>query len=77
MLLDKLRDYYGMPDVEQTEFINKKTLGMTEAQQNEIADKIIESRSKRFGFPDISSLAKFLNNAGTKKAQRLLLGRVQ
>ena len=66
MLIDKLREYYGFPDAEQTEFINKKTLGMTEAQQNEIAAKIIESRAKRFGFPDISVLAKFLNDAGKK-----------
>ena len=67
MLIDKLRDYYGMPDSEQTEFINKKTLGLTEVQQNEIASKIIESRSKRFGFPDISVLAKYLNDAASKK----------
>ena len=66
MLIDKLRDYYGIPDAEQTEFINKKTLSLTEAQQNEIANKIIESRSKRFGFPDISVLAKFLNESGKK-----------
>ena len=67
MLIDKLRDYYGFPEPDQAEYINKRTLGMTEAQQNEIADKIIETRSKRFGFPDISILAKFLNDAGTKK----------
>ena len=67
MLVDKLREYYGFPSSEQAEYINKRTLGMTEAQQNEIAEKIIEARSKRFGFPDISILAKFLNDAGTKK----------
>lgn len=66
MLIDKLREYYGFPDAEQTEFINKKTLGMTEAEQNSIADKIIESRAKRFGFPDISVLAKYLNDSGRK-----------
>ena len=66
MLIDKLRDYYGFPDQEQAEYINKRTAGMSEAQQNEIADKIIQSRQKRFGFPDISILAKFLNDAGKK-----------
>lgn len=66
MLIDKLREYYGFPDQEQAEFIAKRTAGMTEAQQDEIAGKIIESRAKRFGFPDISVLAKFLNNAGKK-----------
>lgn len=68
MLIDKLREYYGFPDAEQSAYIEKRTLGMTEAQQDEIASKIIESRSKRFGFPDISVLAKFLND-NTKKAR--------
>lgn len=67
MLLNKLNDYYGIADADAIEYINKRTAGMTEAQQNEIADKIIQSRQKRFGFPDISILAKFLNDAGTKK----------
>lgn len=67
MLLDKLREYYGFPDTEQADYIAKRTAGMTEAQQNEVAGKIIESRSKRFGFPDISVLAKFLNDAAPKK----------
>lgn len=66
MLIDKLREYYGFPDAEQTAYIDKRTLGMTEARQNEIAGKIIESRAKRFGFPDISVLAKFLNDADKK-----------
>lgn len=66
MLIDKLREYYGFPDQEQAEYIAKRTAGMTEAEQNAIADKIIESRSKRFGFPDISVLAKYLNDAGKK-----------
>lgn len=70
MLLEKLRDYYGFPDVEQSEFINKKVLGLTEAQQNAIADRIIEARSKRFGFPDISILAKYLNEAAPEKKTR-------
>lgn len=69
MLIDKLREYYGFPETDQVEYINKRTAGMTEAQQNEIADKIIQSRQKRFGFPDISILAKFLNDAGTKKGR--------
>ena len=67
MLIDKLRDYYGFPEPDQVDYITKRTLGMTEAQQNEIAEKIIQSRQKRFGFPDISILARFLSEAGTKK----------
>ena len=67
MLIDKLREYYGFPGQEQSEYINKRTIGMPEAQQNEIAQKIIETRSKRFGFPDISILAKYFNDAGSKK----------
>ena len=54
MLLDQLRDYYGMPDQEQSEFITKRTQGMSEIDQNDVYQKIIENRSKRFGFPDIS-----------------------
>ena len=67
MLIDKLRDYYGFPEQDQVEFINKRTLGMTEAEQNAIAQKIIEGRSKRFGFPDISVLSKYLSEPGSKK----------
>lgn len=63
MLINKLRDYYGFPDSEQVQYINRRTMDMSEAQQDEIADKIIETRSKRFGFPDISVLAKYLNSA--------------
>ena len=67
MLIDKLRDYYGFPSAEQADFIGKRTIGMPEAQQHAIAARIIESRAKRFGFPDISVLAKFLNDAGATK----------
>lgn len=67
MLIDKLRDYYGIADADAVEYINKYTLGMTEAQQNEVAEKIIQSRQRRFGFPDISILAKFLNEGKAKK----------
>ena len=71
MLIDKLREYYGLPAQDQAEYIAKRTLSMTEAQQNEIAQKIIEERAKRFGFPDISILAKYLNDAHeTKKGKR-------
>ena len=66
MLINKLRDYYGIADADAVDYINKRTAGMSEEQQNEIADKIIQSRQKRFGFPDISILAKFLNDGGKK-----------
>ena len=66
MLIDKLRNYYGFPEQEQVEYIAKSVLGMTEADQDAIADKIIEARSKRYGFPDIAFLSKFLKNAAKK-----------
>lgn len=66
MLLDQLRDYYGMPDQEQSEFITKRTQGMSEADQNDVYQKIIESRSKRFGFPDIAYLSKYLTQTPKK-----------
>jgi hypothetical protein len=69
MLINKLRDYYGFPDNEQAQYINKKTFGMNEQEQDEIAEKIIESRSKRFGFPDIATLAKFLTGIPAKKSK--------
>ena len=67
MLIDRLRDYYGFPDNEQAQYINQRTRGMSETEQNAIADRIIESRSKRFGFPDIASLAKFLSESKEKR----------
>ena len=68
MLINKLRDYYGFPDKEQIDYIDRATQGMNEELQDEIAVKIIESRPKARGFPDISSLAKFLNdNKGKRK----------
>ena len=63
MLIDKLRTYYGLPDSEQTEYINKNVLGMTEVDQDALAAKIIEARSKRYGFPDIAFLSKFFTGA--------------
>ena len=67
MLLDKLRDYYGMPDDAQTDFIKKRVQGMSERQQDDAATKIIESCSKRFGFPEISTLAKYLTEGAKHK----------
>ena len=66
MLIDKLRDYYGLPDSEQTEYINKNVLGMTEADQDALAAKIIETRSKRYGFPDIAFLSKYVKDVSKK-----------
>ena len=66
MLIDKLRDYYGIPDAGQADYINKNVFGISEADQNAIADKIIEDRSKRYGFPDIAFLSKFLKGAAKK-----------
>ena len=68
MLINKLRDYYGFPDKEQIDYIGRATQGMSEELQDDIATKIIEARPKARGFPDISYLAKFLNdNKGKRK----------
>ena len=68
MLINKLRDYYGFPDKEQIDYISRATQGMSEELQDDIATKIIEARPKARGFPDISYLAKFLNdNRGKRK----------
>lgn len=66
MLIDKLRNYYGFPNNEQVEYISKNVLGITEAEQDALADKIIEERSKRYGFPDIAFLSKYLKGAQKK-----------
>lgn len=62
MLINKLRDYYGFPDKEQIDYIGRATQGMSEEAQDDIAAKIIEARPKARGFPDISYLARFLND---------------
>lgn len=67
MLIAKLRDYYGFPDAEQMEFLNQRLKNIDEEKQDEIAQKIIESCSKRFGFPDISTLAKYIPVVAEKK----------
>lgn len=67
MLINKLRDYYGFPDKEQIEYITRSTQGMSDELQDDIAAKIIEARPKARGFPDISYLAKFLNDNRNKR----------
>lgn len=67
MLLERLINYYGTPDEEQERFINEKTLSMSEEKQDEIAQKIIEERTKRFGFPDIAALKKFFEKEEKKR----------
>ena len=67
MLINKLRDYYGFPDTDQINYLDRAIKGMSEELQDDIATKIIESRPKSRGFPDISYLAKFLNDNRGKK----------
>lgn len=67
MLINKLRDYYGFPDKEQIDYITRSTQGMSDELQNDIATKIIEARPKARGFPDISYLARFLNDNKGKR----------
>ena len=68
MLINKLRDYYGFPDKEQIDYIGRATQGMSEEAQDDIAAKIIEARPKARGFPDISYLARFLNDNKNRPA---------
>lgn len=65
MLIDKLRNYYGLPDAEHAEYIKKCTRNMSEEMQDKIAQQIIENHSKRFGFPDVAVLSKYISE--TKK----------
>lgn len=67
MLINILRDYYGMPDSQTLQFITDRTKGMPEPKQDEIAEKIKQKHSQRYGFPDISVLSKFLENTQTTK----------
>ena len=67
MLINKLRDYYGVPAKEQIDYIGQATQGMSEELQDDIATRIIESRPKNRGFPDISVLSKFINDNKGKK----------
>lgn len=67
MLINKLRDYYGFPDKEQIDYITRSTQGMSDELQDDIATKIIEARPKARGFPDISYLARFLNDNKGKR----------
>lgn len=69
MLIKKLRDYYGTADYEQAKFIADRTRDMSETEQDEIAEKIIESRPKHYGFPDVAALSTFLGN-GAKKTSK-------
>lgn len=68
MLINKLRDYYGFPGAEEQSYITRETAGMSEERQDEIADRIIQICLKKSGFPDVSKLARFINDAkGEKK----------
>ena len=67
MLINKLRDYYGFPDKEQIDYIDRAVQGMSDELQDDIASKIIEARPKARGFPDISYLARFLNDNKGKR----------
>lgn len=66
MLIDILRDYYGIPDVQTSQFIAEKTKGMAEEKQNEIAEQVKQKHSQRYGFPDIAVLTKYFDTVQTK-----------
>lgn len=70
MLLTRLTEYYGIPGEAQKSFIDARTQGMPENRQDEIAQAIIEERTKRFGFPDVSVLSKYLPQRGTNTSHK-------
>lgn len=61
MLIDILREYYGIPDIQTSQFIAEKTKGMAEEKQNEIAERVKQKHSQRYGFPDIAVLSKYFD----------------
>jgi hypothetical protein len=66
MLYDKLAEYYGDGDREQEQYVREAEKRLNTDRQNSIYNSIIESRGKRFGFPDISVLSKFMSPASAK-----------
>lgn len=65
MLIDILREYYGIPDVQISQYITEKTKGLPESKQNEIAEQIKQKHSQRYGFPDIATLVKYFDSVQT------------
>ena len=64
MLFDRLCEYYGPADAETEKYVTKCQEGMSEDTQVEVFDKIIRSRQRRFGFPDIAFLSSILQAKG-------------
>lgn len=58
MLIEKLTEYYGEPNKQQRDFIDKKHLGYTAADSDKLYEYILENCPQDFGFPDISKLSK-------------------
>lgn len=63
MLINKLRDYYGFPGSEEQRYLDRVTSGMSETRQNELAEIIIQNCQKKYGFPDVYRLSKFIQEA--------------
>lgn len=59
-LLERLTDYYGAPDNEQENFIAEREKYIDEETKSEIYSQLIQTRSKRYGFPDVAVLSKVL-----------------
>lgn len=60
MLYDKLAEYFGDGDREQEQYVRAAERKMSELQQNKAYGELIQRQAKRFGFPDISLLSKYL-----------------
>ena len=66
MLYDKLAEYYGDGDREQEQYVREAEKRLSIEKQTAAYNQIIEARGKRFGFPDISVLSKFISPASAK-----------
>ena len=66
MLYDKLAEYYGDGDREQEQYVREAEKRLSVEKQTAAYNQIIEARGKRFGFPDISVLSKFISPTTAK-----------
>lgn len=59
-LLERLTDYYGAPDNDQEQFVAEREKHIDEESKSEIYSQLIQTRSKRYGFPDVAVLSRVL-----------------
>lgn len=69
-LTERLTDYYGAPDREQEQFVSEREKYLPEQSKNAIYQQLIETRSKRYGFPDVAALSKVFQMFTPEKETR-------